>query len=120
MATNKDACLGDMIHNLRRRKGWTQQQLAERIGTNYSHISKWERGDHIPSEDYLPKLSEALSVPLDIIKRQIIIDRQKDDDLIDDSYSSYSATKKELLRDLQAAEHFIHKAIEQLKDEEDM
>lgn len=52
--------LGEMIHVLRRRKGWSQEELAEKAGVSASYISKLERNDADPSLDTLGAVAEAL------------------------------------------------------------
>ena len=37
--------IGDKIRTLRRKRGWSQEQLGELIGFSQSKISKIERGD---------------------------------------------------------------------------
>lgn len=52
--------LGEMIHVLRRRKGWSQEELAEKAGVSASYISKLERDDADPSLDTLGTVVGAL------------------------------------------------------------
>ena len=59
--------LGDRIARLRRTKGWSQKDLADRIGAKPAQISKYERGSHFPRPDLLPRLAEALEVSLDYL-----------------------------------------------------
>ena len=47
---------------IRRQKGWSQEQLAERIGVSRQAISKWETGTTIPDTGMLIPLSEVLDV----------------------------------------------------------
>lgn len=55
------------IQDLRKRKGWTQQQLADRIGVSRIYISKLEQGDRLsPSLDVLERLAQAFGVRLTI------------------------------------------------------
>ena len=35
---------GEYIRNLRKKKGWTQMQLAEQLHNSDKAVSKWERG----------------------------------------------------------------------------
>ena len=35
---------GDLLRNHRNMKGWTQAELAHRIGTNQTQVSQWETG----------------------------------------------------------------------------
>jgi len=45
-------------------RGLTQQELAERVGTSHSAISRIESGRHKTSVDTLQRIAEALSVRL--------------------------------------------------------
>ena len=40
--------LGDNIRELRKNRGWTQEQLAERVGMSPQAISRWENGTTYP------------------------------------------------------------------------
>lgn len=51
---------GDVIKKLRRRRGWTIQQLAKVSGVNKATISGLERGEGNPQEDTIRKLAVAL------------------------------------------------------------
>ncbi|HQU44116.1 MAG TPA: helix-turn-helix transcriptional regulator [Pirellulales bacterium] len=51
------------IKALRKEKGLTQEQLAQRSGLPQSHISKLENGKHSPSALTLEKIASALGVP---------------------------------------------------------
>jgi len=50
---------------LRKKKGITQQALAEIVGTSYQNISKWENGITMPDLTTLPVLSEIFGVTTD-------------------------------------------------------
>jgi len=52
------------IKTLRRRRGLTQEGLAELIGRTVDAVSNLERGRSLPSFETLKKLSEALETPL--------------------------------------------------------
>ena len=54
--------IGELIHRLRRERGLTQLQLAERLGVSDKAVSKWERGLGCPDVSLLPALSEAFGV----------------------------------------------------------
>ena len=38
------AAFGQFLNQLRREKGWTQKDLAERLYVSDKAVSKWERG----------------------------------------------------------------------------
>ena len=57
----------DRIARLRRRKGWTQAHLAERVGAKPSQISKYERGDLEPKLSILISLASVLETSTDYL-----------------------------------------------------
>ena len=56
------APLGPFIKKWRRERGWTQQQLAERLGRERSWVAHLERGSIQPSLEQLAQLGESLQV----------------------------------------------------------
>lgn len=44
----------------RQRRGMTQQALAETVGCDARHISRWEQGDRLPSLPWAFRLAWAL------------------------------------------------------------
>lgn len=52
--------IGDALKDARVRSFLTQQALAERLGIEASHISRWERNVVVPSLHYQQKLTEVL------------------------------------------------------------
>jgi transcriptional regulator with XRE-family HTH domain len=57
--------LGVRIHSLRKKKGLTQQVLAEQVGIETSNISHIERGASKVGLSTLVRIANALSVSLD-------------------------------------------------------
>jgi len=54
--------LGKKIRELRKSKGFTQEQLAEKLGIDNKHLSKIEKGDHMPTYKVILKLAETLQL----------------------------------------------------------
>lgn len=50
----------------RLKKGFTQEELAKRVGTKQSSIARLESGTYNPSLDFLKKVSQALDARLRI------------------------------------------------------
>lgn len=48
------------LKRLRAAGGLSQKQVADYLGISPQSISKWEKGEALPSIEYLPKLSEIL------------------------------------------------------------
>lgn len=57
--------LGMMIAELRKEKGMTQLELAEKMGVTDKAVSKWERDLSCPDINSLPNLAEILEVSVD-------------------------------------------------------
>lgn len=53
-----------MVIMRRMQAGWTQQELAERVGTSHSVISRIESGQHATSVRTLARLAEAFETHL--------------------------------------------------------
>jgi transcriptional regulator with XRE-family HTH domain len=56
--------LGRRIKQLRRRRGYTQERLAERMDINAKYLSSIERGVENPTLDLLVRLAHSLEVDL--------------------------------------------------------
>lgn len=64
--------LGKRISVLRKENGFTQEQLAERIGVTRQAVSKWELEQSTPDIDCLNHISEIFNVSTDfLIKDQV-------------------------------------------------
>ena len=59
--------VGHLILRLRREKGFTQKELADRMNLSDRTISKWERGHGCPDISLLPELSSLLGVNIEHI-----------------------------------------------------
>ena len=56
---------GRLIAELRKKQGFTQQQLADKLNLSNKTISKWESGSGSPDISNLPVLAEALEISVD-------------------------------------------------------
>ena len=59
--------LNDKLYNLRKKNGYTQAELAEKLGVSRQSVSNWELGAIQPSTFRLKKISELYSVPLEVL-----------------------------------------------------
>ena len=57
----------DILKNLRREKGLTQKELAEKVGLRQSHISSWARGEKTPLISGLIKLADFFNCSVDYL-----------------------------------------------------
>lgn len=59
--------IGDNLSALRKEKGLTQLALAETFNYSDKAISKWEKGESLPSIDVLKRLADFYNVSLDYL-----------------------------------------------------
>ena len=48
------------LRSIRLKQGITQKQVADFLNVSVQSISKWEKGDALPSIEFLPKMAECL------------------------------------------------------------
>ncbi|GAH41849.1 unnamed protein product [marine sediment metagenome] len=76
------------IRYYRRLLNWTQEQLAEAVGSRYQYIGRYERGIHRTPKDLQEKISAVLGLPLGTIfpddtkfaKQGVLDDKTKNKD----------------------------------------
>ncbi len=61
--------LADKLIDLRKRSGWSQEELAERLGVSRQSISKWESAQSIPDMNRILALSDLFGVTTDYLLR---------------------------------------------------
>ena len=54
--------MGEIISTLRREKGMTQKDIADKLGITDKAVSKWERDIAFPDTATIPKLAEILDI----------------------------------------------------------
>jgi len=59
--------IGKTIAELRKAKGWTQIELAEKLQVSDKTISKWEKDGGAPSIEFFPILAEIFNVSIDYL-----------------------------------------------------
>lgn len=60
----------DQLMELRKQKGWSQEQLGEKIGVTRQTVSKWETGDTTPEMAKLIELSNLFKLSIDQLAGQ--------------------------------------------------
>lgn len=59
--------LSEKIMMLRKQKGWSQEELAEKLGISRQSVSKWESAASIPDLSKVLKMSEIFNVSTDYL-----------------------------------------------------
>ena len=71
MGTDIQMNLSAKLTSLRKQKGLTQMDLAEKLNVSRQAISRWEVGTAVPSTDNLKVLSELYGVTVDYLLNEL-------------------------------------------------
>ncbi|PKF20333.1 transcriptional regulator [Macrococcoides caseolyticum] len=86
---------GEKIKTEREKRGWSQDQFAERILVSRQSVSKWETNKNYPSIEILIDISDIFKITIDELLRS---DENLKSKVIADSKNSYKPNfKNELL-----------------------
>ena len=64
--------LADKIITLRKKRGWSQEQLAEQLNVSRQSVSKWESAMSVPDMDKIVKMSNLFGVSTDYLLKDEI------------------------------------------------
>lgn len=76
--------LADKIIHLRKRNGWTQEELAEKLNVSRQAVSKWEGAQSIPDMDKILQMSRLFEVSVDYLLKEELTES----DYVEDTSSS--------------------------------
>lgn len=65
--------LSEKIMDLRKKSGWSQEELAEKLGISRQSVSKWETGESVPDLDKIIRMSELWNVSTDYLLKEDIV-----------------------------------------------
>lgn len=69
----------DKFCALRGQSGYSQEQLAEKIGVSRQAVSKWESGEALPETSKIIQISDFFGVSIDFLLRDdVLVDRVSD------------------------------------------
>lgn len=57
----------DILGQLRKERGWSQDELAERLFVTRQAVSRWETGETVPNVDTLKRLSALFDVSINTL-----------------------------------------------------
>ena len=69
MKQNNDIrkAFGARLKQLRKQKGWSQKELANRLNMRFPQLNKYEGGLHVPPIEKIIELSEIFDITLDFL-----------------------------------------------------
>ncbi len=62
--------LADKITELRKKAGWSQEELAAQLGVSRQSVSKWEGAQSVPDMEKILQLSNLFGVSTDYLDRR--------------------------------------------------
>ena len=71
--------LADKIVTLRKRAGWSQEELAAQLGVSRQSVSKWEAGESYPDIEKCIRLAKLYNVSLDALVNKSISELVKEE-----------------------------------------
>lgn len=91
--------VGAFLKDLRKEKGITQEQLAEKLGVSGRTISRWETGKNMPDISLLVEIAEFFDVSIpEIIKGERKSENMKNETKeVAETMSDYAKAEKEQL-----------------------
>lgn len=102
--------LGEILRDLRERKGWTQEHVADLIGTTARTVGNWERGETSP-RNKLGALSEVYGPDLRVISTGQVFEVKNSGDPVERAIKGSRLT-------LSNQHHLIGTYHEMLEDQE--
>lgn len=65
--------LSEKIAELRKKQGWSQEELAFRLGVSRQSVSKWESGTALPEVDKIVQLADMFGVSCDYLMKNDLV-----------------------------------------------
>ena len=94
-----DSRIGQTIKLMRRLRGYTQEQLGEKIGVTASSISQFERGEASPKLDVLEKIIDVLEADANLFFSRKTVTLSDTDMRIISVFSSLSKKQRASIAD---------------------
>ena len=82
--------LADKIIRLRKKNGWSQEELANKMSVSRQAVSKWEGAQTIPDLEKILQLSTLFGVTTDYLLKDEIEDEELTDDTSSDLLLCFS------------------------------
>lgn len=98
--------LADKIANLRKKKGWSQEDLSNEVGVSRQAVSKWESATSIPDLNKIIKLSKIFGVSIDYLLNDDLGD-DIDEKVIAEEFINYETEENIETISMETANQYI-------------
>lgn len=75
--------LADKIIALRKKNGWSQEELAEKLNVTRQSVSKWEGAQSVPDLDRILQMSRIFGVSTDYLLRDELEEEEYSEESVD-------------------------------------
>ena len=98
--------LADKIIDLRKKQGWSQEELAEQLGVSRQSVSKWESGMSVPDLNKIIAMSALFGVSTDyLLKDELDAPTPSETEGKDAASPTRTVTVEEANQYMEAVEH---------------
>ena len=114
--------IGKTIAELRKAKGWTQIELAEKLNVSDKAVSKWEKDNGLPSIEFFPALADLFGVSIDYLMTGKKTDKKKELEIKENKTRKVDNSRELLNYDTRVNAMLVHGIIdiEQLLETKDV
>ena len=92
---------GNYLYALRKSRGMTQQELADKLGVTNKAVSKWETGEAFPETAQLVPLSDIFGVTVDdLLRGEALRETKEASELPNEEQKSVPSERKKKLRSI--------------------
>lgn len=87
--------LADKIINERKKNGWSQEELADKLSVSRQSVSKWEGAQSVPDLNRIIKMAELFNVSIDYLLKDEIESEENDEATIESGSSLRKVSMEE-------------------------
>lgn len=104
--------LADKIIDLRKKQGWSQEELAEHLGVSRQSVSKWESGMSVPDLNKIIAMSELFGVSTDyLLKDELEVPTPSETEGQVEAAPIRTVTAEEANEYMSAVEHYSKRIV---------
>ena len=86
--------LADKITDLRKKNGWSQEELANQLGVSRQAVSKWESASSIPDLDKIVKMSTIFGVSTDYLLKDSLEEERATGEILECNTAEFGMDEK--------------------------
>lgn len=110
-----DIKTANRLYELRKKKGLSQEALAEKLGISRQSVSKWERAESSPDTDNLIALAKLYGVSLD----ELLLGEEKEEESQTENTKESSEDKSDVLNDEEEYQKYVDEGYNFIKVDSD-